>query len=135
MLKIILFPSLLALAIATAPPKSTQWLGSVPDSPADDHISFVVSPDGKQLSELTFDGYWHCGGHPERQVMHPKTCFSIVDGKVVGEALDPPTGGTWRFELQGDFTARSATARTFRMNITGLGCANYQREWAAAPLR
>ena len=135
MLKTLLFPGLLTIAIVTAPPKSTHWVGTVPNDPSNDRISFVVSPDGKQLSELTFDGYWRCGGQLERQVMNPKSSFSIVNGKVSGEALDPPTGGTWHFELQGDFAGKPAAANNFRMNITGLGCASYQREWAAAPVR
>ncbi|ALW84890.1 hypothetical protein AUC43_07175 [Hymenobacter sedentarius] len=135
MLKSVLFSGLLIVAIATAPPKSTRWMGSVSNGMKGDKISFVVSPDGKTLSELTFDGYWRCSGRLERQVVGPKDTFSIVNGKVSGVALDPPTGGTWRFELQGDFSAKTAATGTFRMNITGLGCDTYKLQWAAAPVR
>ena len=135
MIKSILFSGLLAIAIATAPPKSTRWTGTVGNGMKGDKISFLVSPDGKTLSDLTFDGYWQCSGRLERQVVGPKDLFTIVDGKVSGVALDPPTGSSWRFELQGDFTGKSAAAGTFRMNITGLGCDSHQLQWAAAPVR
>ncbi|MBF9239265.1 hypothetical protein I2I05_17875 [Hymenobacter sp. BT683] len=134
MLKSILFSSLLIGAIATAPPKSTRWTGTVSNGMKGDKITFVVSPDGKTLSELTFDGYWRCSGRLERQVVGPKDKFNIVKGKVSGVVLDPPTGGSWRFELQGNFTGKTAAAGTFRMNITGLGCDTYKLKWTAAPI-
>jgi hypothetical protein len=135
MLKSVLFSGLLAIAIFTAPPKSTRWTGAVSNGMKGDKISFVVSPDGKTLSELTFDGYWRCSGKLEHQVVGPKDVFPIVNGKVEGVALDPPTGGTWRFELHGNFADKTAAEGTFRMNITGLGCDTYQLKWAAAPAR
>lgn len=135
MIKSILFSGLLAVGIATAPPKSTRWTGTVGNGVEGDKISFVVSPDGKTLSELTFDGYWQCSGRLERQVTGPKDVFSIENGKVSGVALDPPTGSNWRFELQGNFTDKSAAAGTFRMNITGSGCDSRPLEWSAVPVR
>ena len=119
MIKSILFFGLLIIAIATAPPKSIRWTGAVSNGLKGDKISFVVSPDGKTLSALTFDGHWRCSGRLERQLVEPKDTFPIVNGKVSGGAHDPPTGGSWRFELQGDFTSKTAAAGTFRMNITG----------------
>lgn len=133
MSKVLLFPLLLSVAIATTPPKGTRWAGTVSNGMKGDKISFVVSPDGRQLSELTFDGYWRCSGRLERQVIGPKAAFDIRNGKVSGTVLDPPSGGSWRFELQGDFTGKAAAQGTFRMNITGLGCDTYKLQGAAAP--
>ena len=135
MLKSLLFSGLLTIAIATAPPKSTRWMGAVSNGMKGDKVSFVVSPDGKTLSELTFDGYWRCGGKLDRQVVDPKDSFLIVNGKVSGVVLDPPTGGTWRFELQGDFSSPVAAPGAFRMNVTSLGCDGHELLWAAAPVR
>ncbi|OGX87993.1 hypothetical protein [Hymenobacter glacialis] len=135
MIKSILFSGLLAVAIATAPPKSTRWTGTISNGMKGDKISFVVSPDGKMLSDLAFDGYWRCSGRLERQVTGPRGLFPIVNGKVSGVALDPPTGSNWRFELQGDFAGKSAAAGTFRMDIAGLSCDSRQLHWAAAPVR
>ena len=135
MIKSILFSGLLIIAIATAPPKSIRWTGAVSNGLKGDKISFVVSPDGKTLSDLTFDGYWRCSGRLERQLVGPKDTFPIVNGKVSGVALDPPTGGSWRFELQGDFTSKTAAVGTFRMNIIGLGCDSHKLQWTAAPCR
>ncbi|MFC7667291.1 hypothetical protein ACFQT0_07575 [Hymenobacter humi] len=98
MIKSLLFSCLLIVAIATAPPKSTRWNGTVSNGTTGDKISFVVSPDGKTLSELTFDGYEQCSGRLERQMVGPKDRFSIMGGKVSGVAIDPPTRGTGRFE-------------------------------------
>ncbi|OGX82574.1 hypothetical protein BEN47_04105 [Hymenobacter lapidarius] len=135
MIKSILFSGLLAVAIATAPPKSTRWTGTIGNGMKGDKISFLVSPDGKLLSDLTFDGYWRCSGRLERRVTGPRDVFPIVKGKVSGVALDPPTGSNWRFELRGNFTGKFAATGTFRMNITGLSCDSNQLQWAAAPVR
>lgn len=131
--KILLFPLLLSIAIANTPPKGTQWTGTVSNGMKGDKISFVVSPDGKQLSKLVFDGYWRCSGRLERQSIGPKATFDIKNGHVGGVVLDPPSGGSWRFDLQGDFTSKTASQGTFQMNITGLGCDTHKLQWAAAP--
>jgi hypothetical protein len=133
MLKSVLFSGLLIIGIATAPPKSTRWTGAVSNGLKGDKISFVVSPDGKSLSELTFDGYWRCSGRVEHQVVGPKDVFPIVNGKVSGVAPDLPTKGTWRFELSGNFSGKTAANGTFRVATNDPGCDTYQLQWTAAP--
>jgi hypothetical protein len=131
----ILFPGLLTIAILTAPPKSTRWSGAASNGTRTEKISFLVSPDGRKLTELTFDGYWRCAGKVKRQVVGSDKSFPIVNGKAGGVVLDPPTGDTWRFELEGDFSSTDAAADTFRMRINSPGCDAYQVQWAAAPQR
>ncbi|UYZ58537.1 hypothetical protein [Hymenobacter latericus] len=140
-MKHLLFPLLLAIAILNAPakeapPKGTKWEGTISNGMKGDKISFVVSPDGKKLSELTFSGYWRCSGKLEQTTVGPDSAFNIVGGKVAGVAVDPPSGGStaWRFEVQGEFSGKAAAKGTFRMNINNLGCDTYKLQWAAAPV-
>jgi hypothetical protein len=140
MLKLLLFPLLLTIAIVTAPPKAgsakgTKWEGMLSNGMKGDKISFVVSPDGKKLSDLTFIGYWRCSGRLEQITVGPDSSFAIANGKVSGVVVDPPNGGStaWRFELQGEFSGKTAAKGTFRMNINNLGCDTYKLQWTAAP--
>lgn len=141
MLKLLLFPLLLTIAIvharsAAEPAKGTKWEGSLSNGMKGDKISFIVSPDGKRLSELTFSGYWRCSGKLEQTTVGPDSSFNIVNGKVSGVAVDPPNGGStaWRFEVDGEFTGKAAAKGTFRMNINNLGCDTYKLQWTAAPV-
>ncbi|GAA4378981.1 hypothetical protein [Hymenobacter koreensis] len=137
MFKLLLFPLLLTVAVVAAPSKtkSVHWAGTISNGMKGDKISFDVSPDGKKLTNLTFDGYWRCSGKLERQVVGPEGSFAIENNKVSGVVLDPPGGGgtAWRFDLQGNFSGKAAAKGTFRMNITAMGCDTYKLEWAAAP--
>ncbi|WP_139924924.1 hypothetical protein [Hymenobacter sp. DG01] len=139
-MKLLLFPLLLAAAIVTTPPKpakGTRWTGTISNGMKGDKVSFTVSPDGKRISDFTFDGYWRCSGKLERQVIGPEGGFEIKTGKLKAVAVEPPDGGAtaWRFALEGDFTARTAAKGTFRMNINNLGCDTYVLQWSAKPER
>lgn len=134
-MKVLLFPVLLTAAILTSPPKDTRWTGNISNGMKGDKISFVVSADGKRLSNLTFTGYWRCNGKLESTTVGPKDTFQIQNGKVSGVVTDPPGGGStaWRFDLQGNFTGKMAATGSFRMNINALGCDTYKLQWTAAP--
>ena len=134
MLKTLLFPALLSIAIFTAPPKGVRWVGAVSNGSEKDKISFVVSPDGQQLSALTFNGSWGGRGQLVPSAGILKDALRIANGKVSGVLLASPTSSPWRFELQGNF-ARATPAATFRMNLTAPGGATRQLCWTAVPLR
>jgi hypothetical protein len=138
-MKVLVFPLLLGVAVVaarSAPPKGTQWQGTVSNGMKGDKISFVVAPDGKTLTDLTFSGYWRCSGKLEQTTIGPDSDFAIKGGKVSGVVVDPAGGGAtaWRYDLQGDFTGKAAAKGTFRMNINALGCDTYQLQWTAAPV-
>lgn len=134
MLKTLLFSALLSIAIFTAPPKGTRWVGAVSNGPEKDKISFVVSPDGRQLLALTFNGIWQGRGQPGPAASIAKDALRIANGRVSGVLLKSPAGCSQRFELRGDF-ARAATAATFRMNLTEPGGGTRELCWTAVPLR
>jgi hypothetical protein len=96
-------------------------------------ISFTISPDGKELQDLTFKGYWKCASGIEQTTVGPKKNFAIVNGKIDGVVTDPEGGGStaWRFELHGTIDKGTAQG-TFRMNINNLGCDTYKLNWTAA---
>ncbi len=135
MLKTLLFPALLSIAIFTAPPKGTRWVGVVSNGPEKDKISFVVSPDGRQLSALTFNGIWQGRGQPGPAAGMAKDALRIANGRVSGVLLASPTGRPRRFELQGDFARAAPAATTFRMNLTEPGGTTRELCWTAVPLR
>jgi hypothetical protein len=134
MLKTLLFPALLSIAIFTAPPKGTRWVGAVSNGPEKDKISFVVSPDGRQLLTLTLNGIWQGRGRLESATGMAKDALRSANGKVSGVLLGSPTSRPRRFELQGDF-AQAATAATFRMNLTEPGGPTRELCWTAVPLQ
>ncbi|AMR28015.1 hypothetical protein A0257_13565 [Hymenobacter psoromatis] len=135
MLKTLLFPALLSIAIFTAPPKGTRWVGVVSNGSEKDKISFVVSPDGRQLSSLTFNGFWQGRGQLGPMAGLAKDALRIANGKVSGVLLSSSTDHPRRFELQGDFARVAKAAATFRMNLTEPGGTTRQLCWTAAPLR
>ncbi|RAK64666.1 hypothetical protein [Hymenobacter edaphi] len=133
-MKVLVFPLLLGVAVVTAPPKPTRWTGTFSNGMKGAKISFDVSPDGKSLSDLTFQGYWRCAGKLELTTAGPTHRFPIQNGRASGVVVDPPNGGAtaWRFEFDGDI-GRKAAKGTFRMNINALNCDSYKLEWTAAP--
>ena len=135
MLKTLLFPALLSIAIFTAPPKGTRWVGVVSNGSEKDKISFVVSPDGQQLSGLTFNGFWQGRGQLGTVGSMAKDALRIANGKVSGVLLAPPNCSPRYFELQGDFVRAATAATTFHMNLTGPGGTIREVCWTAVPLR
>ncbi|GAB3827522.1 hypothetical protein [Hymenobacter jeollabukensis] len=133
-MKVLVFPLLLGVAVVAAPPKPVHWTGTISNGMKGDKISFDVAPDGKTLSNLTFQGYWRCGGKLEQMTAGPKQALTIQNGKASGVVVDPPKGGAtaWRFEFDGDI-GKTAAKGTFRMNINALSCDTYKLQWTAAP--
>lgn len=106
--------------------------GAVLNGMKGDSISFDISADGKILSNLTFKGYWRCGGRLESTITGPEGVFTIIDNKVNDHISEPPNGGStaWRYELEATINGNTA-AGTFRMNINNLGCDSYKLQWTA----
>ena len=96
-------------------------------------ISFVLSADGKKAEDVTFSGYWRCGGKLENTTVGPDKAFPIIHGKIDGVISEPENGGAtaFRFELHGVITGKKASG-TFRMNINALACDTYKLNWTAA---
>ncbi|MCC3155907.1 hypothetical protein LJ737_01570 [Hymenobacter sp. 15J16-1T3B] len=136
-MKVLVFPVLLGLAVYAShlePPKPTHWVGTISNGMKGDKISFDVSPDGKTVSNLLFQGYWRCAGKLEQTSTGPAGSFPVRGGKASGVVVDPPAGGAsaWRYEFEA--AVGKATAQgSFRMNINGLGCDTYKLQWTAAP--
>lgn len=95
-------------------------------------FSFDVSADGKRLENLTYQGYWYCGGKLDLTTAGPEGYFTITNNKVNQHISEPPNGGStaWRFDLTADIKGKKASG-TFRMNISNLGCNTGMLNWTA----
>ena len=112
--------------------KSKHWEGSFTNGMKQTYISFDVSADGKQLENLTFKGYWRCGGKLEQTTLGPEKSFTIVNNKVDRSITEPEGGGATatRYELHATLKGNKAEG-SFRMNINALGCDTYKLTWIA----
>lgn len=113
--------------------KALHFRGAFSNGMKGDSLSFDLSADGKQLSNLTFKGYWRCNGRLEiLPAAGPDGSFLVVNGKVKGHISEPPGGGStaWRFDLDCSINGKKATG-TFRMNINNLGCDSYLLKFEA----
>lgn len=109
-----------------------HFRGAISNGMKGDSISFDISADGTQLSNLTFKGYWRCSGRLESVLTGPEGAFTITNSKVDDHISEPPGGGStaWRFDLQASIDDNTAEG-TFRMNINNLGCDSYKLKWTA----
>lgn len=137
-MKVLVFPVLLGIAVYAEhvePPKPTHWAGTFSNGMKGAKISFDVAPDGKTVSEVTFQGYWRCSGKLDLTTAGPTHNFAVKNGAFGGVVVDPPAGGAtaWRFDVKGTLDQSKASG-TFRMNINALGCDSYLLNWTAAPV-
>lgn len=111
---------------------SGKWEGSFSNGLTGATISFIIPDGGKELKELTFQGYWRCDGKLDLTTIGPEKSFVIENNSVSGIIVEPEDGGAtaMRYELHARFNGDSAQG-TFRMNINALGCDTYQLNWSA----
>ncbi|MBJ6109133.1 hypothetical protein JAO73_08935 [Hymenobacter sp. BT523] len=133
---LLLFPFLAVLSAArpAAPAAGTRFEGKFTNGLKGNTLSFVLAPDGKTISDLTFKGYWRCDGKLEMLggAGPSKGTFAVSNGTIAGRICEPPTGGAtaWCFDLGGKIAGKTATGR-FRMNINALRCDSYELQWEA----
>lgn len=98
-------------------------------------LSFILSPNGKEIKDFTFQGYWRCGGSTELITAGPEKSFPVVNGKIKSIIVEPENGGSsaFRFNIEGLLSGKQASG-TFRMSITGLSCDTYELKWTAQTL-
>ena len=118
-----------AFAFAQSPRKFT---GSLSNGMKGDKITFTLAADGQTVEEVTFSGYWRCGGKLEQITVGPDKGFTVKGNLISGVVVEPPAGGAtaWRFELNGEIKGKTASG-TFRMNINALNCDTHLLKWTA----
>ena len=122
-------PAQTQAAEAGAEAKSGHFEGAFTNGMKETYISFDVSPDGKELRDLTFKGYWYCGSKlTQERAIGPLEHFTIKGNKVDGVIVDK-TSYT-RFEIHGTINGDKAEG-TYRMSITGLDCDTRVLNWTA----
>ena len=73
----------------------THFRGALTGGMKGDSIFFDVNASNTRLQNLTFKGYWRCGGKLEREnAAGPTGSFTLVNGKVNDHISDPPDGGS-----------------------------------------
>lgn len=112
---------------------SGHWEGSFTNGLTGAKISFDISEDGKELKDLTFQGYWRCDGKLDLTTLGPEKSFAIENNKVDGVIVEPEDGGATalRCELQAIINGNKAEG-SFRMNLNALGCDTYKLNWTAS---
>ncbi len=127
----LLSPLLFSTFVSAQSPKT--FTGSLSNGMKGDKISFILAADGKTVEEVTFSGYWRCGGKLEQITVGPDKGFAVKGNTISGVVVEPPAGGAtaWRFELHGEIKGKTASG-TFRMNINALKCDTYLLKWTAA---
>jgi len=120
-------------AASSSSNSSGHWEGTFSNGMKGAKISFDISKDGKELKELTFEGYWRCEGKLDLTTLGPEKSFAIQNNKVDGVIVEPEGGGATaaRFELHAAINGDTAEG-SFRMNINGLGCDTYKLNWTAS---
>lgn len=122
-------PAQTKAAETSAEAKGGHYEGAFTNGMKETYISFDVSPDGKELRELTFKGYWYCGGKlTQERAIGPEEHFTIQGNKVDGVIVDKAS--YTRFELHGTINGNKAEG-TYRMSITGLDCDTRVLTWTA----
>lgn len=124
--------ALIIIPLLLSAQKKPSWQGTFTNGYKGATISFDLSADGKQLENLTFNGYWRCSRGLELITMGPDKAFPIENGIVASVIVEPENGGAsaFRFDLNAIIEAKSAKG-TLRININGLGCDTYKLNWTA----
>lgn len=112
--------------------KDQHWEGAFTNGMKQTYISFDVTADGKQLKNLTFEGYWYCAGKLTQDIMGPEKSFAITNNAVNGVLVEPEGGGATatRYELKASIRGNKAEG-SFRMNLNALGCDTRVLTWTA----
>jgi hypothetical protein len=122
-----------AMPVAAPCQKPFYYEGKFQSGYRDTKISFNLSPDGKQLGELTFEGNMKCDSaiHPIK--ITTTKPLVLTNGKVDATVSEPEDGGaaSWHFEIHG-FVLKGKATGTFRLHNQNLGCDTQKINWGAA---
>jgi hypothetical protein len=115
--------------------KPLSYEGEFQSGYRDTKISFNVSQDGKQVSDLSFSGNLKCDSSIQQIKITTSKPLALTNGKVDGIVSDPEDGGptAWHFEIHG-FVLKGKATGTFRLHNTNLGCDTHKLKWSAALL-
>ena len=105
---------------------SGHWEGSFSNGMKGAIISFDISEDGKELKDLTFQGYWRCDGKLELTTIGPEKGYTIKGKAVDGTVKE----SGFYFELHGTFNGNKASG-TLRFAFVAGGCDTYKLNWTA----
>ena len=116
---------------AAAKGSGGKYKGSFSNGMKGATISFEISSDGKELRDLTFEGYWRCDGSLDLTTIGPEKPYAIQNGKVNGVITEPEGGGApFHFELQASIGDNTAEGKLRFANVSA-GCDTYLLDWTA----
>lgn len=136
MLPLFLLPLLLRLAPAPAPggpAAGIRYQGIFSNGMKGDTISFVLAPDGKAISQLTFKGYWRCAGKLQPLASAgPQGTYAVAQGSMAGRlCADAQPGGPGNcFELRGKVNGAAASGQ-LRLTNAARHCDSGWLLWSA----
>ncbi|RZK15957.1 MAG: hypothetical protein EOO56_21630 [Hymenobacter sp.] len=131
---LLLLPLLLKL-FATAPSQTlgTRYQGAFSNGVKGDTISFVLSADGKTISDLAFKGYWRCAGKLQLLAAPgPRGTYTVSNGTIADRLCEgsQKNGPDNCFELSGKINGAAANGK-LRLRNTAKQCDSDQLLWSA----
>ena len=127
-----------ARAVATAAPAPAvrplpgRWMATVRDGTRGDVVHFTVSPDGAELRDVSFAGFWKCSngratGSLELARLGPPKPVPVAAGTFA----NVQTRAAWWWETSGRFTSPTTAEGSYRQAAKNAGCDSHRLHWTA----
>lgn len=117
---------------AAARPLPGRWLATVTDGTRGDAVHFTVSPDGAELRDVSFAGYWKCStgraiASLELARLGPPKSVPVQAGVFA----NVQTRAAWWWETSGRFTSPTTAEGSYRQASKNAGCDSRRLHWTA----
>jgi hypothetical protein len=113
-----------------AKPAGGLWRATISNGYKGQTLSFRVSPDGRTISAVAFQGYLICrGSRTENTQLAPLKNVAVSGGAFADTQLNG--GAMVRFEFNGTFTSANTASGTYRV-MSGTDCDTYKLNWTAS---
>jgi hypothetical protein len=115
-----------------ARPQPGRWAGVVGNGYKGDSVLFTVGPDGAQLRDVTFAGYWRCAdGSMSGSLESTRTGPPAPVPVRAGTFADKQTRPSWWWNVDGRFTSATTAEGTYRAAANGASCDTRVLRWTA----
>ena len=121
-----------AVVARAARPLPGRWIAAVSDGTRGDAVHFTVSPDGAELRDVSFAGYWRCSngtalGALELARLGPPKPVPVQAGVF----SNVQTRAAWWWETSGRFTSPTTAEGSYRQASKNAGCDSRRLHWTA----
>jgi hypothetical protein len=107
-------------------------MATVSDGTRGDAVHFTVSPDGAELRDVSFAGYWKCS---TGRALPSLELARLGPPKPVpvqaGSFANVQTRAAWWWETSGRFTSPTTAEGSYRQASKNAGCDSRRLHWTA----